>query len=69
MTLALFAQRDADPFQIITDFLQSPFLRISAQLVLLLFVVVWVALVYWTYTDAGRRGATSVGLRRVDGTG
>ena len=52
----LFAQQDSDPFRIITDFLLSPFLRILGQLVLLLFVVVWVALVYWTYTDAGRRG-------------
>jgi RNA polymerase subunit RPABC4/transcription elongation factor Spt4 len=56
----LFAQQDADPFQIITDFLASPFLRIMGQLVLLLFVAVWVAFVYWTYTDAGRRGTSSV---------
>src|SRR3712207_7275631 len=41
-------------------FLASPFLRIMGQLVLLLFVAVWVALVYWTYTDAGRRGASSI---------
>ena len=61
MSLAvLFAQQDPDPFRIITEFLASPVLRITAQLILLLFVVVWVALVYWTYTDAGRRGATSV---------
>jgi RNA polymerase subunit RPABC4/transcription elongation factor Spt4 len=56
----LFAQQDADPFQIITDFLASPFLRIMGQLVMLLFVVVWVALVYWTYTDAARRGTSSI---------
>src|SRR3712207_8658704 len=30
------------------------------QLVLLLVVVLWVALVYWTYADAGRRGAMSI---------
>ena len=58
--LALLAQQDADPFQVITDFLQSPLLRIMGQLVLLLFVVLWVALVYWTYADAGRRGAMSI---------
>jgi hypothetical protein len=58
--LALLAQQDADPFQIITDFLESPLLRIIGQLVLLLFVVLWVALVYWTYADAGRRGAMSI---------
>ncbi len=52
--------QDSDPFQVISNFLDSPILRISGQLVVLLFVVVWIALVYWTYTDAGRRGATSV---------
>ncbi len=56
----MFAQQDTDPFQIITDFLQSPFLRVSFQVVLLLFVVIWIALVYWTYADAGRRGTSSV---------
>ena len=50
----------SDPFQVISNFLDSPILRISGQLVVLLFVVLWVALVYWTYADAGRRGATSV---------
>ena len=46
-----------DPFQVVSNFLHSPILRISGQLVLLLFVVLWLALVYWTYTDAARRGA------------
>ncbi|CAA9424790.1 MAG: hypothetical protein AVDCRST_MAG01-01-2515, partial [uncultured Rubrobacteraceae bacterium] len=52
--------QDSDPFQIISNFLNSPILRISGQLIVLLFVVLWIALVYWTYTDAGRRGAISV---------
>ena len=40
MSLAvLFAQQDPDPFRIITEFLSSPVLRITAQLILLLFVV------------------------------
>lgn len=52
--------QDSDPFQIISNFLDSPILRISGQLILLLFIVLWIALVYWTYTDAGRRGATSI---------
>lgn len=52
--------RDSDPFQVITSFLESPVLRIGGQLVLLLFVALWVALVYWTYTDANRRGALSI---------
>ena len=59
-SFGMFALQDADPFQIITDFLESPLLRIMGQLVLLLFVVLWVALVYWTYADAGRRGAMSI---------
>src|ERR687885_720381 len=46
-----------DPFQVISDFLESPILRISGRLVLLLFVVLWLALVYWTFADATRRGA------------
>jgi RNA polymerase subunit RPABC4/transcription elongation factor Spt4 len=57
---ALLLQQDPDPFQVVTSFLESPILRIAGQLVLLLFVVLWAALVYWTYTDAARRGALSV---------
>ena len=49
-SLALLAQQDADLFQVITDFVESPLLRIVGQLVLLLLVVLWVALVYWRYT-------------------
>jgi RNA polymerase subunit RPABC4/transcription elongation factor Spt4 len=59
-SVALFVQQDTDPFQVVTDFLESPLLRIMGQLVLLLFVILWVALVYWTYTDARRRGAMSI---------
>jgi RNA polymerase subunit RPABC4/transcription elongation factor Spt4 len=55
--LALLAQQDADPFQVIESFLESPVLRISGQLIVLLFIVLWLSLVYWTYTDAARRGA------------
>lgn len=58
--LFLLQARDSDPFQIITNFLESPVLRIGGQLVLLLFVALWIALVYWTYTDANRRGALSI---------
>ncbi len=57
--IALLLQ-DSDPFQIISNLLNSPVLRISGQLIALLFIVLWIALVYWTYTDAGRRGATSI---------
>jgi RNA polymerase subunit RPABC4/transcription elongation factor Spt4 len=59
MSAALVFQQDPDPFQIISNFLESPILRISGQLVLLLFIVLWVSLVYWTYADASRRGAVS----------
>jgi RNA polymerase subunit RPABC4/transcription elongation factor Spt4 len=52
---AVLAQ--ADPFQFIGDILNSPILRIGGQLILLLFAALWIALVYWTYTDAARRGA------------
>lgn len=59
VTLALL-QQDSDPFQLISDFLSSPFIRISGQLLLLLVVVLWVSLVYWTYTDARRRGTAAI---------
>lgn len=59
MALPMLLQ-GADPFRLISDFLSSPFLRIAGQLVLLLFVCVWLALVYWTYTDAARRGSLKV---------
>lgn len=57
---ALLLQEDPNPFQIITDFLNSPILRIAGQLLVLLTVILWVALVYWTYTDARRRGAVAI---------
>jgi RNA polymerase subunit RPABC4/transcription elongation factor Spt4 len=60
MRFLLAFQQDPDPFQIISNFLESPILRISGQLVLLLFIVLWVSLVYWTYADASRRGAMRV---------
>lgn len=57
---ALLLQQDVDPFRIISDFLSSSFLRIAGQLLLLLVIILWLALVYWTYTDAGRRGSISI---------
>jgi RNA polymerase subunit RPABC4/transcription elongation factor Spt4 len=56
----LLLQGDPNPFQIVTDFLNSPVLRISGQLLILVTVILWIALVYWTYTDAGRRGAVAI---------
>ena len=58
--LALLLQEDPNPFQIVSDFLNSPILRIAGQLLVLLTVILWVALVYWTYTDARRRGAVAI---------
>ena len=60
MPALLLLQQDADPFQIVNNFLESPILRIAGQLVLLLFVILWIALVYWTYTDAARRGSMRI---------
>ncbi|CAN5654647.1 zinc ribbon domain-containing protein [soil metagenome] len=59
-SLALLLQQDSDPFQIISDFLSSPILRIAGQLLILLTVILWLALVYWTYTDARRRGTLAI---------
>lgn len=50
-------QQESDPFQVVSDFLNSPFLALAFRLFVLFFVVLWLALVYWTFTDAGRRGA------------
>lgn len=49
-------QEGPDPFQTINDFLSSPYLTIGFRLVVLFFVVLWLSLAYWTFTDAGRRG-------------
>lgn len=53
-------QADPNPFQVISDFLNSPILRITGQLLVLLTVIFWIALVYWTYTDARRRGTVAI---------
>ncbi|AHY46825.1 Double zinc ribbon [Rubrobacter radiotolerans] len=57
---AVLIQQDADPFQFISELLTSPLLRISGQLLLLFIIVLWLALVYWTYADSQRRGALSI---------
>lgn len=58
--VALLLQADPNPFQVISDFLNSPILRIAGQLLVLLTVILWIALVYWTYTDARRRGTVAI---------
>jgi RNA polymerase subunit RPABC4/transcription elongation factor Spt4 len=52
----LLQEEDRDLFQTINDFLNSPVLAIGFRVVLLCFVVLWLALAYWTFADAGRRG-------------
>ncbi len=58
--MVLLFQQDADPFQIISDFLGSPLLRIVGQLIVLFIIILWLACVYWTYADASRRGSLSI---------
>ena len=50
------SQTDPDPFRIVDDLLSSPYLTVGFRLVLFFFVVLWLALAYWTFADAGRRG-------------
>jgi RNA polymerase subunit RPABC4/transcription elongation factor Spt4 len=50
------SQTDPDPFRVVDDLLGSPYLTIGFRLVLFFFVVLWLALAYWTFADAGRRG-------------
>lgn len=52
----LLQEEDRDLFRTINDFLNSPVLAIGFRVVLLCFVVLWLALAYWTFADAGRRG-------------
>lgn len=56
MSFALL-QTDGDPFQAVNDFLGSPLLTLGLRLVALFFAILWLALVYWTFADADRRGA------------
>jgi RNA polymerase subunit RPABC4/transcription elongation factor Spt4 len=50
------SQTDPDPFRVVDELLSSPYLTIGFRLVLFFFVVLWLALAYWTFADAGRRG-------------
>ncbi len=54
--LIYLLQTDPDPFRAVNDLLNSPFLTIGFRLVVFSFVVLWLALAYWTFADAGRRG-------------
>ncbi|WP_273846131.1 double zinc ribbon domain-containing protein [Rubrobacter calidifluminis] len=53
----MMALAQTDPFRAISNFLSSPALKMAGEIILLFIVVVWLALVYWTYADASRRGA------------
>ena len=50
------AQTDSNPFQVVSDLLNSPLLRIGFYLVVVFFVVLWLLVVYWTFIDANRLG-------------
>ena len=56
----LLLQADPDPFRAINELLNSPLLRLGSLLVAVFFGMLWLALVYWTVADAGRRGAVRV---------
>jgi RNA polymerase subunit RPABC4/transcription elongation factor Spt4 len=55
--LVVLALQGVDPFQIMSDILSSTALRAVIVSLLLLLAVLWLALVYWTYADASRRGS------------
>ena len=54
--LAFVLQEGPDPFEAISELLESPYLTIGFRVVALFFVVLWLSLAYWTFADAGRRG-------------
>jgi RNA polymerase subunit RPABC4/transcription elongation factor Spt4 len=58
--LGYLLQTDPDPFRLIDDLLNSPYLTIGFRLVLFFFVVLWLSLAYWTFADAGRRGTVRI---------
>lgn len=67
MALTFSAQTDSNPFQVVSDLLNSNLFRIGFYLVVVFFVVLWLSVVYWTFIDADRRGTlrffwTSVAL-------
>ncbi len=55
-TVYLLQEEDTDLFETPNDFLTSPALAIGFRVAILCFVVLWLALAYWTFADAGRRG-------------
>jgi len=57
--MPVLLQQDPDPFEIINNVLESNILSTALQVVGVLIIVLWLALVYWTFADALRRGATS----------
>ncbi len=56
MALTFSAQTDSNPFQVVSDLLNSPLLRIGFYLVVVFFVLLWLSVVYWTFIDADRLG-------------
>ena len=54
---AYLLQTDPDPFRVVDELLSSPYLIVGFRVVLFFFVVLWLSLAYWTFADAGRRGA------------
>ena len=44
-----------DPFEAISAFFDSPLWSIASLLLQVFFILLWAALVYWTYQDAKRR--------------
>jgi RNA polymerase subunit RPABC4/transcription elongation factor Spt4 len=57
MSAAPLILQATDPFKVISNFLSSPALKIAGEILLLLIVIIWLSLVYWTFADASRRGA------------
>ncbi|HVF01173.1 MAG TPA: zinc ribbon domain-containing protein [Rubrobacteraceae bacterium] len=57
MRAAYVFQSGPDPFQTVSDVLNSPYVRVGFWVVASFFVLLWLALTYWTFVDADRRGA------------
>lgn len=52
------ALQQTDPFSVVGRLLDSPFVKAALVAVALVGAALYLALVYWTYADASRRGAS-----------
>ena len=53
-------EKSFDPFESITNFLQSPWLRVSLRLFVIFIFILWLSSIIWTYRDAKLRDTAAI---------